>query len=196
MKNEFQEVLEKNNSKKENMQLWLIPINYATKSAPEFNRLGLYTWLKLKVDYFNERSLKANDWFILNKEASYHYLVNYDNKNWNLIAKALNSQNFGKIPPLTRAKLLHDAFILAEYRKLNYSIALQLIKYLPRETDYIVLTSFFCVFNSFYNKFSELENFHYLQVRIYLFPVNIITKMETLDIYSRRSTTNFGISRP
>lgn len=146
---------------------WYIPINFALKTKPDFQNLTPEVWLVPSESL--DVHINMNDWLIVNKEASYYYLVNYDNKNWKMLASALNSENFGNIPPLTRAKLLYDAFTMAMVERLKYSVALELIKYIKHERDYIVLSSFFYVFDFFYRKFSEVENFHHLQVSVHMF---------------------------
>lgn len=109
-----------------------------------------------------------NEWLIINVEAAYLYLVNYDDINWMRIAKALDSENFGNIPPLTRAKLIYDAFTLVLFDRLHYKVALELVKYLWREKDYIPLNSLFYVLDLFYSNFAGIENFHHFEVCIKL----------------------------
>lgn len=109
----------------------------------------------------------SDEWFIINPDAAYYYLVNYDNTNWKRLANALNSETFGKMQPETRGKLIYDAFTLAKHKLLKYDVALEFIKYLRREKDYIVLNTFFHVFDYFYNKYSGIKNFNYLQVCTY-----------------------------
>lgn len=155
-------------NKSHNIQTkWYIPINIATKSNADFNNTRAITWLEPSSKSVGNYRLHPQDWFIVNKQSSYYYLVNYDERNWKLIISALDSNNFGQIPPLTRAKLLHDAFTLARSGRLNYSIALDLTKYLRREIDYIVFNSFFYVFDIFYRRFSAIDNFHLIQVPMY-----------------------------
>lgn len=142
---------------------WCIPINFATKLNPDFQNLTPIEWLPNSTQFNWTYHLEFDEWIIVNKEASFYYLVNYDDSNWELIASALNSDNCGNIPPLTRAKLLYDAFMLALSKRLKYSIALELTKYLRREKDYYVWNTFFYVFSYFYKSFSALDDFHYLQ---------------------------------
>lgn len=72
-----------------------------------------------------------------------YYRVNYDNQNWNAIIDELNDGNFASIHKLNRAQLLDDSFNLARHGYLDFSLALNLIKYLHRETDLIPLTAGF-----------------------------------------------------
>lgn len=154
--------------KPRNLTEWYIPINIATKSKSDFKDLTPVAWLKPKKHLVLYKLFKSEDWLIVNKQASFYYLVNYDETNWQLIASALQTENFGNIPPLTRAKLLFDAFTLALAGQLKFSVALQLIKYIGQERDYIALNSFLHGFELFYTKFSELEDFHHLQVGMFV----------------------------
>lgn len=100
----------------------------------------------------------------MNKQFAGYFRTNYDEENWKLIASYLDSDNFDKIPPLTRAGLLNDAFILARAGRLKYSVALELTKYLHRETDYIPLKSLFNEFTNFNQLFRGLEGFELFEV--------------------------------
>lgn len=64
------------------------------------------------------------------------YRVNYDDTNWKLISKALQSR-VTDIHVINRAQLLDDSFILAYAGQLNYEMALELAEYLPQETEYV-----------------------------------------------------------
>lgn len=166
---------------------WYIPINIATKSNPDFKNISPQAWLEPNKPLTWDNKIKSDDWLIVNKEASFYYLVNYDEKNWKLIANALNTDNFGKIPPMTRAKLIYDAFMLAISSELKFSVALQLIKYLRKETDYVVLEIFFYVFDFFYKKFSTLEDFHHLEKFL---ADALQPSMEKLGIEENKNLTN------
>lgn len=63
--------------------------------------------------------------------------MNYDVENWNKLAKYLNTDNFKNISSTNRAQLIDDALILAQAGYLRYNVALQIIIYLSKETDYI-----------------------------------------------------------
>jgi hypothetical protein len=95
-----------------------------------------------------------------------YYRLNYDPKNWYLLANQLRI-NYTKIDALNRAKLIDDSFNLARAGLLDLSIFFDLIKYisdeknsLPIETaiyslDYIakMISDNFTVYNIF-KKFS------------------------------------------
>lgn len=62
--------------------------------------------------------------------------MNYDEKNWRNIINILNSKDYKKIHVLNRAQLVDDALTMAFDGYLSYEIALDVVKYLLRETEY------------------------------------------------------------
>lgn len=63
-----------------------------------------------------------------------YYRVNYDLKNWNLLAKQL-SDDPSKIASASRAQLINDAMALARGKQLDYPVAMQFLAYLTGERD-------------------------------------------------------------
>ncbi|XP_044577478.1 aminopeptidase N-like [Cotesia glomerata] len=70
------------------------------------------------------------------------YRVNYDERNWKLIADYLKSGNYQKIHVLNRAQLIDDAFVLAEFGYLNFNVTFDLVRYLKVETEYVPWATF------------------------------------------------------
>lgn len=70
-----------------------------------------------------------------------YYRVNYNIENWKAIIDQLNSGSFHSalIHELNRAQLLDDSFNLARSNYLDFSIALDLLKYLRQETSLVPL---------------------------------------------------------
>ncbi|NXE13206.1 AMPE aminopeptidase, partial [Lophotis ruficrista] len=64
------------------------------------------------------------------------YRVNYDSQNWATLSALLIS-NHTSFSAADRAGILDDAFSLARPGLVNYSVPLQLTKYLRNETDYL-----------------------------------------------------------
>ncbi|NWH43076.1 AMPE aminopeptidase, partial [Fregata magnificens] len=64
------------------------------------------------------------------------YRVNYDSQNWAKLSTSLVS-NHKDFSAADRAGILDDAFSLARPGLVNYSVPLQLTKYLTNETDYL-----------------------------------------------------------
>lgn len=64
--------------------------------------------------------------------------VNYDVKNWNMLAQyLLKSEGRNNIPVNTRAKLLHDAWNLAYAGDLSFSTALNMTLFLKYERNHL-----------------------------------------------------------
>lgn len=150
---------------------WYIPINYATSTDLSFDVTTATEWILPTSELTLNLNLGPDDLLIINKEYGGYYRTNYDETNWKLIAAYLDTDDFENIPPLSRAGLLNDAFLLARSGRLLYSVALELTTYLYRETDYIVWKSFFNSFNSFNEMFSGLDNYNRLEVYISGFPI-------------------------
>uniref|UniRef100_A0AAR5P193 ERAP1-like C-terminal domain-containing protein n=4 Tax=Dendroctonus ponderosae TaxID=77166 RepID=A0AAR5P193_DENPD len=64
------------------------------------------------------------------------YKVNYDEKNWLLLSKALKS-DFTKIPTLNRVQLLADAADLGYVGHQKYDVFFDMLGYLKEETEYL-----------------------------------------------------------
>jgi len=66
--------------------------------------------------------------------------VNYEESNWNLLAKYLREvkdSKFELINAVTRAQLIDDALNLARAGEINYGTSLNMTLYLEHEKDYI-----------------------------------------------------------
>lgn len=65
------------------------------------------------------------------------YKVNYDEENWNLLIKYLQTDEYFNIPTLNRVQLISDAADLAFIGNLKYDIFFELLKYLKVEGEYL-----------------------------------------------------------
>ncbi|XP_059490233.1 aminopeptidase N isoform X2 [Neocloeon triangulifer] len=119
-------------------EYWWVPITYTTASVKDFNTTKPSLWLKKEPkSTISDLPRGDTEWLILNIQQTGFYRVNYDEKNWALLTKALNSENFSGIHVINRAQLLDDALALARAGHLDYGTALDVTKYLERELDYI-----------------------------------------------------------
>ena len=121
---------------------WFIPLSYTTGANPNFEAT-------MFTDYFDDiypqktisteniTDFDGTQWFIFNIQQLGYYRVNYDESNWNKIIQILNSDNFDQIHVLNRAQLIDDAMTFAFDGVISYDIALGIVSYLRRETDYI-----------------------------------------------------------
>lgn len=73
---------------------------------------------------------------IVNTESRGFYRVQYSKKTLENINKVL-TRNHEEIPVKSRARIIDDAFNLAQAGKLSYESALNLTFYLSKETEYL-----------------------------------------------------------
>lgn len=65
------------------------------------------------------------------------YKINYDEENWKLIVKTLQSNDYTKIPTLNRVQLISDSADLAFIGNLKYDIFFDLVNYLKADDEYL-----------------------------------------------------------
>ncbi|XP_015606053.1 aminopeptidase N [Cephus cinctus] len=117
---------------------WWVPVNYATEnSLSNFNVTNAIDWIRPQDKSIIISEFNSSGWVIFNVQQVGYYRVNYDTTNWHLLINYLRTNNYDVIPPTNRASLIDDAFNLARAGYIDYSIALNLTKYLHQETDYI-----------------------------------------------------------
>ncbi|KAI4492593.1 hypothetical protein M0804_002384 [Polistes exclamans] len=122
-----------------NKNSWYIPLNYVQqKENSSFSDTSVKLWLLPNKEITIDNNVDAEGWIIFNVQQTGYYRVNYDSESWNIIAEYLLHGDLNTIHPLNRAQLVDDAFNLAHAGLLNYSVTLNLVKYLEKETDYIV----------------------------------------------------------
>ncbi|XP_050343236.1 aminopeptidase N [Nymphalis io] len=122
-----------------NSSVWWIPISYTTASEKDFESTRPKLWLR------GERSIvvdnipvSENDWLIANIQQTGFYRINYDQKNWQMLIKVLNSPSrFEEIHPINRAQIIDDAMNLALSGRLDYKTALDISSYLFHERSYV-----------------------------------------------------------
>jgi len=115
---------------------WWVPITY-TSPGQDFNKTYNNIWLSDKQWSLELKDMPNKDEAtIFNVQQTGFYRVNYDKKNWKLLAETLNKDHTS-IHVINRAQILDDALELAKVGKLDYQTALSLTGYLSRETEYI-----------------------------------------------------------
>lgn len=77
----------------------------------------------------------AHKWIKFNKDQMGYFLVNYSPDMWGALSDALKD-NIAAFSVSDRVQLLNDAFLLAEATQLEYKVALDLTRYLGKETEY------------------------------------------------------------
>ncbi|CAH1647281.1 unnamed protein product [Spodoptera littoralis] len=117
---------------------WHVPINWVLSTNPDFSDTKPQGWVRptFPALSYDIPGLAQASWYILNKQQTGYYRVNYETSNWVALATALDIDH-NVIHVLNRANLLDDAFNLARNGRLNYQVALSLSRYLVKEEDYI-----------------------------------------------------------
>ncbi|KAJ8968398.1 hypothetical protein NQ317_007791 [Molorchus minor] len=117
---------------------WWVPLSYSTKQHPDFNKTIPEHWLSCPdhkqdiVDIADEK-----DWVIFNNNMAGIYKINYDDDNWKMITKTLQSGDYHMIPTLNRVQLLSDAADLAFVGTLKYDVFFDMMEYLKSESEYL-----------------------------------------------------------
>lgn len=75
-------------------------------------------------------------WIKFNKDQMGYFLVNYTPELWSALTNALKD-DFSVFSVSDRVQLLNDAFLLAEATQLEYKVAMDMTKYLVKETEYL-----------------------------------------------------------
>ncbi|XP_017792513.1 PREDICTED: uncharacterized protein LOC108574433 [Habropoda laboriosa] len=123
---------------------WWIPITWATKKNPNFDKVNVEHWLDKNVTTIPLE--KSPGWAIFNVQSAGFYRVNYDNASWYRIFDALNTQKHEGIHVLNRAALVDDLLNLARADLLNYKTTLDGLKYLVQEKNYLPFKAAFSGF--------------------------------------------------
>lgn len=120
-----------------NTTTWWVPYNYATSKTSNFSDTRPIGWLTPNDTHKTINvSLSATDWIIFNKQQTSLYRVLYDTRNYQVIAKQLNSNDYAAIHVLNRANLLDDLNAFFRDGFTTADILLDFIPYLRRETEY------------------------------------------------------------
>ncbi|KAL5284040.1 hypothetical protein ACFFRR_006359 [Megaselia abdita] len=130
---------------KNSNELWYIPLNFATKSQPDFIRtkadyiMPAVRQVTIKLSDLNI-TLEKDDWLLVNKQRTGLYHTTYDYDNWLKIAKALN-ENATSIHSMNRALLFRTIDSVIEKDDYNITAFLELFNYLRNEKNYFVWDS-------------------------------------------------------
>ncbi|CAL1682755.1 unnamed protein product [Lasius platythorax] len=120
---------------------WDIPIVMQAESNLNFHNAKPTVWLKKDNEPKNltiSDITSKDNFIIVNPEEIGMFPVNYDSCNWKMLSLYLQGPNRERIPPLTRAKLLHDAWNLAYAGELCFGIAMNVTLFLKQEKSHVV----------------------------------------------------------
>lgn len=120
-------------------ELYDIPITYSIDSLGASDTKVAAFFMKEDENEMKLELPKAPErHYILNNKQIGYYRVNYDLENWMNIRKALYSGgNFDGIHVLNRAQIVDDLFQFARAGTVEYKTAIDIIRYIRDETDYI-----------------------------------------------------------
>lgn len=136
--NEWTESPEERNKHKE---FYWIPIDIVTSLEPYRISINMKNWLgpEAVAVYINP----TNEWFLVNRQQTGFYRVNYDTASWERLISTLNSNRFETIHVLNRAQIIDDLFNLARATHADYELLLNATRYLTRERDHLPWKAFF-----------------------------------------------------
>ena len=114
---------------------WWIPISYEFENG-QFDIKTTQEWLSPEMDSFEIDLDNPDKAVVFNVQQTGYFRVNYDQKNWNLIINALESNPLS-INRVNRGQILNDVFSLAKAGNPSYKTALDTSRYLQDEIEYI-----------------------------------------------------------
>ncbi|XP_062924659.1 endoplasmic reticulum aminopeptidase 2-like isoform X2 [Mobula hypostoma] len=112
--------------------LWQVPLTYITSDSQAVGR----HLLKTKSDHIELES--EAQWIKFNVDINGYYIVHYTNDGWDALINLLD-QNHTRLSQKDRVNLIHNAFQLVSAGKLSVDRALNLTRYLNRESKSIPL---------------------------------------------------------
>ncbi|KAJ2952371.1 hypothetical protein O0L34_g4655 [Tuta absoluta] len=117
---------------------WHVPINWVLSTNIDFSDTSPQDWIppSFPAESVNIPGLSQAEWFIVNKQQTGYYRVNYDESNWAALAKKLATEHLD-IHVLNRAQIVDDSFNLARNGRLNYTLPFEISRYLVNEKDYV-----------------------------------------------------------
>ncbi|XP_035275370.1 aminopeptidase Ey-like isoform X1 [Anguilla anguilla] len=118
-------------------QIWQIPIKVMKSGSGEIESHLLTVDGPVSKPVYQ---CEENEWIIANVNCTGYYRVNYDPENWEKLLQQLETDH-RKIPTLSRAQLIDDAFNLARFEYVNITLALNTTKYLLNDTEFMTWES-------------------------------------------------------
>lgn len=118
---------------------WVIPFTYYTGSRKS-NNPPTDTMSKIIDKETVSLNWDGNGWIKGNIGQTGFYRVNYEEKNWDMLAEQLKN-NYKVFNATDRAGLIDDSFNLARANLLNHTKPLSISSYLDKEEDYVPMLS-------------------------------------------------------
>ncbi|KAK7793608.1 hypothetical protein R5R35_013591 [Gryllus longicercus] len=119
--------------------VWWVPLTYTSADSPDFESTRPALWMRAERSVvLPALNASADHWLIFNIQETGFYRVNYDARNWALLAAALADRaRFERVGVINRAQLLDDALALARAGRLDYATALGVTRYLAHELEFL-----------------------------------------------------------
>jgi len=127
------------NSTDEHDYKWWVPLSFTTVESG-FDKTSPNLWMSPaeagQLQEFQLEGVADNVALVANVQQTGFYRVNYDQRNWQMLAELLLADH-ARVHRINRAQILSDAFDLARAGLLDYPTALATSQYLSLEQDYI-----------------------------------------------------------
>lgn len=125
-------------------ECWYVPLSFVSagdKLAAESSTRPPQDWLHCTKAGASAKTVEGmpskDKWVLFNVNMGGAFRVQYDDRNWELLAAALaEPASRAGIGLVGRAQLIGDAFELAQARRLSYAVPLQFVNSLKLEEDF------------------------------------------------------------
>ncbi|XP_017045852.1 aminopeptidase N [Drosophila ficusphila] len=122
---------------------WYVPLTFTSAGRGSFVSTLPSEWLTCRPNQpprplLLKEVAKPDEWVVFNLRRTTPCRINYDERNWQLISEALAGENPNSIDRFTRAQLIGDMLSLANAGVVTYDLALDFLRHLHREDEYIV----------------------------------------------------------
>ena len=114
-------------------RLWWIPLDYTYADGGAI--LGKF-WMENKSEISLDIALSSARPVLFNINWDGYYVVNYDDKNWDMIADVL-IQDHSRMRVQNRAQILYDSFEMQWRGKANHAVVKKIYGYLKKESEYL-----------------------------------------------------------
>ncbi|XP_010731980.3 leucyl-cystinyl aminopeptidase isoform X2 [Larimichthys crocea] len=142
--------------------LWNIPVTYVNDSCSLDPRCRQLVTLETKSESFKlPESVK---WLKLNYRNTGFYIVHYGDEGWAALIDAL-SKNVSVLTHEDRASLIHNIFALSRLGRVSFQHVLNLLNYMPNETETSPVTEALLQLNNIYQLLDKRQE-QYLVARM------------------------------
>lgn len=145
--------------------LYWVPLTFAMTDSANFSNTQAHTWMGNRSLSLTFSSLSDDDWLMVNNQQAGYYRVQYDERNYQLLADAMFA-NISLFPETNRAQLLDDIYNLARTNRESYATALTVARFLEFDRSYISWYPAVTMLTAIDNNFHGNVNYPRFRVRI------------------------------